>query len=207
MTTPEIEELKTLVEQKYGQQLTTTCIFEEFSYHLQKEMGVKVSASTLKRLYGYVNDFHQPRIGTLNVLAKYLGFANYAAYLKDLKTNVRYNSSFFAATQLSSSELRKDTIIVIGWSPNRMVKLQYLGDSTYEVIASENSKLLPGDRFVTGSFIKNQPLYLAYIERNNEHTPAFVAGRNGGLTIINTLEAPVTPPIYRIEYEQHLSRQ
>ena len=56
MTTPEIEELKSLVEQEYGKILATTTDFEEFSFFLERRTGYSVSASTLKRLYGYVND-------------------------------------------------------------------------------------------------------------------------------------------------------
>ena len=74
-----------------------------------------------------------------------------------------------------------------GWSPNRILRLRYLGESTYEILASENSKLEAGDHFVTGCFIKEQPLYLPYIERNGERTASFVAGRNGGLTLISII--------------------
>lgn len=38
MTTPEIEELKSLVEQKYGKILATTTDFEEFSLYLEVEL-------------------------------------------------------------------------------------------------------------------------------------------------------------------------
>ena len=56
MTTPEIEELKSLVEQKYGKILATTTDFEEFSLYLEKKASGTISPSTLKRLYGYVSD-------------------------------------------------------------------------------------------------------------------------------------------------------
>lgn len=62
MNTPEIEELKLLIEQKYGKTLGTTTDFEEFSVHLSHDTGQNVSASTLKRLWGYVNDSHKPHI-------------------------------------------------------------------------------------------------------------------------------------------------
>lgn len=76
MNTPEIEELKLLIEQKYGKTLGTTTDFEEFSVHLSHDTGQNVSASTLKRLWGYVNDSHKPRMFTLDILAQYLGHAN-----------------------------------------------------------------------------------------------------------------------------------
>lgn len=65
MTTPEIEELKSLVEQKYGKILATTTDFEEFSLYLEKKASGTISPSTLKRLYGYVSDNHKPRMVTL----------------------------------------------------------------------------------------------------------------------------------------------
>lgn len=97
MNTPEIEELKLLIEQKYGKTLGTTTDFEEFSVHLSHDTGQNVSASTLKRLWGYVNDSHKPRMFTLDILAQYLGHANYYAFVSWLKTSTRYNSSFFNA--------------------------------------------------------------------------------------------------------------
>lgn len=55
---PEIAELLLLVEKKYGRALRTTTDFEEFSFYLQKHSLGRISTSTLKRLWGYVNDMH-----------------------------------------------------------------------------------------------------------------------------------------------------
>ena len=185
MKTPEIEELKLLVERKFGRVLGTTTDFEEFSLSVCRKYGLRLSASTLKRLWGYVGDSHTPRMCTLDILSRYIGHDSFYAFKSWLKTSVKYNSSFFAAQQITSSELASGSEVEIGWSPNRLVCLTYMGDSVYEVVRSANSKLMPGDRFVTGCFIKEQPLYLPYIERGGQRTAPFVAGRNGGLTIIN----------------------
>lgn len=148
MTTPEIEELKQLVKQKYGKTLATTTDFEEFSLYLKKKEDKNVSSSTLKRLYGYVSDEHKPRLTTLDPLAQYIGHADYKDFVCWLKNSTLYNSSFFMADQLTSSQLTAGTELVIGWSPNRMLTLRYLGESLYEVVTTENSKLLCGDCFV-----------------------------------------------------------
>lgn len=188
MTTPEIEELKSIVEQKYGKVLGTTTDFEEFSICLNQQVGYHLSASTLKRLYGYVSDEHKPRITTLDILSQYVGHQNFSAFTLWLKTNNKYNSSFFDANRVASNDLAVDSHLEIGWSPNRLLTLHFLGDSRFEIEKAENSKLQVGDCFVTGCFIMGQPLYLPYIERNGEHTSPFVAGRNGGLTIINIIK-------------------
>ena len=63
---------------------------------------------------------------TLDILAQYLGHANYYAFVSWLKTSTRYNSSFFNAKQLISNELDAGTEVEIGWSPNRLVRLRYV---------------------------------------------------------------------------------
>ena len=185
MTTPEIEELKELIEEKYGKALHTTTDYEEFSIYLKQKMDKNLSASTLKRIYGYVKDDHKPRVCTLDVMAQYIGHKSYKDFTTWLKKSSKYNSSFFMADQLISNDLTEGAEVTIGWSPNRQLHLRYLGESAYEILTSENSKLKVGDKFVTGCFIKEQPLFLPYIERNGERTAPFVAGRNGGLTILN----------------------
>ena len=182
MTTPQIEELKTMIAEKYGKSLCTTTDFEEFSIYLHKDTGKNISSSTLKRLYGYVNDDHKPRVTTLDVLAQYIGYKDFTDFCQWLKTSTKFNSSFFMTQQLISSELDEGDEVSIGWSPNRILQLRYIGESTYEILTAENSKLKAGDKFVAGCFIKEQPLYLPYIEREGHRTPAFVAGRSIALT-------------------------
>lgn len=58
-----------------------------------------------------------------------------------------YDSSFFNAHQLMSSDLNRGDEVEIGWSPNRMVRLEYQDGSRYAVLESHNSKMLPGDSF------------------------------------------------------------
>ena len=187
MTTPEIEELKNLVEQTYGKVLGTSTDFDEFSVFMSRKKGYTISPSTLKRLWGYVGDTHNPRKQTLDYLAQYIGHNNFHEFTLWLKTSTKYNSSFFNATQIVSNELAQNAEVEIGWKPNRIVHLRYLGNSAYEVTSAINSKLQAGDRFITGCFIKEQPLYLPFIEHEGERTAPFVAGRNGGLTVINIL--------------------
>ena len=188
MKSPEIEELKRLVKERYEDTLATSTDFEVFSLMLKNKYSAAVSASTLKRLYDYVGDEHKPRMATLNALSRYIGHPDFSRFVAWLKTSPCYNSSFFNADQLMSSDLHRGDEVEIGWSPNRMVRLEYLGNSRYTVIESHNSKMLFGDVFVTGCFIAEQPLYLPYLERDGERTPPFVAGRNGGLSIIRVIK-------------------
>ena len=77
---PEIVELLALVENKYNKKLHTTTDYEEFSLHFKQQTGENISASTLKRLWGYVSDSHTPRQHTLNLLAKYINHENFTQF-------------------------------------------------------------------------------------------------------------------------------
>ena len=184
---PEIAELLLLVEKKYSKVLRTTTDFDMFSLYLKQEQNELISTSTLKRLWGYVNDLHTPRKQTLDVLARFLEFENFDIFCSWLKSSPLYNSSYFTTKQVLASDLQPGTQIEIGWSPNRYLLLQYKGSSFFEVIKSEQSKLNSGDGFEVASFMMGQPLLLPYVLRNGEKTPPFIAGRNGGLTLLNCL--------------------
>jgi hypothetical protein len=181
---PEIAELQRIIEEKYHKALNTTTDFEEFSYFLKKNDFGIVSPSTLKRLWGYVNDEHNPRIQTLDILSRYIEHKDFAHFCSFLKTSTAYNSSFFTAEEVSAKDLKIGDIVIIGWSPNRLIKLLFKGGSSFEVIEAEQSKLLIGDCFEASGFLKGQPLSLPYIIRDGNRTSPFIAGRNGGLTIL-----------------------
>lgn len=180
---PEIKELISTVKARYGKSLGTSTDFGEFSLHLEKESGEIISVSTLKRLWGYVKDTHEPRGHTLDILSRYIGYKNFDDYCAWLKTSPVYNSSFFSTKQIASSELVVGQHVAIGWSPNRYLLLRYEGNSMYHIEESKASKLKAGDSFKAECFYMGYPLYLPYVIHENQRTRPFIAGRNGGLTI------------------------
>ncbi len=180
---PEIKELISAVKARYGKSLGTSTDFGEFSLHLEKESGEIISVSTLKRLWGYVKDTHEPRGHTLDILSRYIGYKNFDDYCAWLKTSPVYNSSFFSTKQIASSELVVGQHVAIGWSPNRYLLLRYEGNSMYHIEESKASKLKAGDSFKAECFYMGYPLYLPYVIHENQRTRPFIAGRNGGLTI------------------------
>ena len=182
---PEIAELLRWVEKRYPKSLNTSTDFDEFSFELRKRVGESVSTSTLKRLWGYVGDNHSPRLQTLDVLSRYLGYDDFKHFCEWLKTSTAYNSSFFSAHQVLASQLEPGAELEIGWSPNRYLLLRYAGNSLFEVKVARQSKLLKGDRFEAVSFLMGQPLFLPYVLRDGLRLSPFIAGRNGGLTLLN----------------------
>lgn len=181
---PELAYLLTEVEKKYGRRISTTTDFESLSVVIEHQIGELISSSTLKRLWGYVSLNPTPRIATLDVLARYLGHKDFKAFCLDLKESKSFVSTFFTSRCQTVAELAEGAVVTIGWAPDRLVKLNYLGDFQFVVISSENSQLMEGDHFELSEIIIGYPLFISRILRNGEYTPSYVAAKQDGLNLL-----------------------
>ena len=192
---PELQYLLELVEKQYGRKLSTTTDFESLSVIIEKTTGELLSSSTLKRLYGYVSLNTVPRKTTLDILSRFIGNRDYETFRISLSNDPQFSSRFFSAKTVTTSELKAGDRLRIGWPTNRIVTLNYLGNDLFEVETSVNASLVKGDRFRQVSFMKGYPLYLSRILRDGDYTPAYVAGMNSGLNLIEIVkEQNQTPP-------------
>ena len=181
---PELAYLLEEVEKKYGRRIATTTDFESLSVVIEHQIGELLSSSTLKRLWGYVSLNPTPRVATLDILSRFVGQKNFKAFCESLKDSKAFVSTFFTARYQTVAELTPGVTVTIGWAPNRLVRLNYLGDFQFEVVSSENSQLLPGDRFELSEIIVGYPLYISRILRDGEYTPSYVAGQQGGINLL-----------------------
>lgn len=181
---PELAYLLTEVERKYGRRIATTTDFESLSVVIEHHIGEHISSSTLKRLWGYVSLNPTPRVATLDVLSRFIGHRDFRAFCKYLKGAQIYASNFFTSKYQTVAELKPDTVVHIGWAPNRLVKMKYIGNHQFEVISSENSQLREGDLFELSEIIVGYPLFISRILRNGAYTPSYVAGQIDGINLL-----------------------
>lgn len=181
---PELAYLLEEVEKKYGRRIATTTDFESLSVVIEHQIGELLSSSTLKRLWGYVSLNPTPRVATLDILSRFVGQKNFKAFCESLKDSMAFVSTFFTAKYQTVAELASGVSVTVGWAPNRLVRLNYLGDFQFEVVSSENSQLLQGDRFELSEIIVGYPLYISRILRDGEYTPSYVAGQQGGINLL-----------------------
>lgn len=181
---PELTYLLSEVEKHYGRRIATSTDFESLSVVIEHKTGELLSSSTLKRLWGYVSLNPTPRISTLDVLSRFIGHKDFKAFCKSLTDGKIYSSNFFTSKFVSVSELKENSKITIGWHPDRIVEMRFLGNFTLEVEKSVNSKLKVGDRFELSDIILGYPLFISRILRDGEYTSAYIAGQNGGITML-----------------------
>ena len=93
-------------------------------------------------------------------------------------------SEYLDTSFIRSSDLAKGDALRIGWAPNRVVRLRYDGEDFFTVLESVNSKLRAGDRFEAPCFFRGLPLMLPGILRDGRMTLAYIAGKQGGLNLL-----------------------
>ena len=146
------------------------------------EVGETISNSTLKRLYGYDDYSSTPSPVTLDILSRYAGYAGFRDFCDAMRKDPAFVSGFISSEAVEVSALQAGDRVEIGWNPNRLVELKYLGDNRFRVVSSSNASLQEGDEFEALAFIKGYPMYLSHIDRAGGQTPMYVAGIQDGLT-------------------------
>ncbi len=184
---PYINYLLKQIEQTLDFSVSSSSAFTRLSNLIEDKLGETVSETTLKRLWNYVNDAHSPYTSTLDILARYLGHRSFSDFCDKANATELFNSNFFEAKKILSSQLLQGEKLELGWSPNRYVCLEYLGDDRFEVVGSQNAKLLVGDKLVATVFMLGFPLFISSVFRGDEDLDSYMAGQNGGLTMLNKL--------------------
>ena len=160
---PQIAALKLRFEEIYGIRPATHSDFLDMVTTIENALREHVSESTLERLWGYStreNKEGTVSLRTLNVLARFCGYSGWEDFCRWLKIDQRKESEMFEGQVVTSASLDIGARLRIGWQPDRICILRYLGEYVFEVESAENTSLEKGDRFKVVQFQKGRPLYL-----------------------------------------------
>lgn len=118
-----------LLKEKSGSDLRLPSDCEFLSLDNESKTGVHIGATTLKRLVGFAQDERTPHTSTLDAIARYLGYAHWEE-LSQIED--KGNSDFDALDEeIRSADLQSGAQIEIFYLPDRMVRMQYLGNQHY----------------------------------------------------------------------------
>ena len=178
---PEILALRQDIEYEVKRRIKTPYDFEFLAGVVWERLHENISPTTLKRLWGYIDGADTTRRTTLCLLSRFLGYADWEAYLAALATRSDVESNTFDGEGINIDDLQKGDCVEVTWLPNRRCVFRYDGDAHFLVIEAENAKLLVGDRFEAACFLIGKPMYIDRLIRGNEPPTAYVAGAKNGL--------------------------
>lgn len=165
--------------------------FEKLAVMIFERTGTLLSPTTLKRTWGYLKENTTTRKSNLDLLAQYCGWHNYGEFLRGERPDI--DSGFIDVKVLNAdSDLRRGNVVNLMWHPSRICEIRYLGDSRWEVLRSEGTRLTAGDTFRCSVIMSGEPLYLRDLVHNGEHSGVYVCGRRNGVrfAVANTLSSP-----------------
>ena len=171
-----------MLRHKSGNALRLPSDCEFLSLDMESKAGVRIGATTLKRLLGFAHDDRAPHASTLDAIARYLGYQHWEelAQIED-----KGNSDFDAVDgEVRSADLSPDTEVEITYLPDRMLRMRFLGNNHYRIVSSQNSKLHVGDEVEIQNFVLHHPLFVLNVYRNGKPLGQFTAGRISGLASI-----------------------
>ncbi|MBQ7279515.1 MAG: hypothetical protein IJR13_02155 [Bacteroidales bacterium] len=179
-----IETLKRLLCEAAGCEAQRATDFIVLAVYVRSQTRVNIGVNTLKRLFHYGSEHAMPRLETLNVLARSLGYRSYSDFCTHYGTSATAQSSdVVLGPHVSTSSLLEGQRIRLRWNPGRECVAEYLGNDTFRVIRSEQTKLQPNDTFQATFFAVGHVAMLANLIHGDTSFPLYEIGRQGGLTL------------------------
>ena len=179
-------QLRTDIETALKKKLQTPKDFEYLRERIYARLHTLVSRTTLMRLWGYVDEEVTPRKGTLDILSRFLGYLDWESYQENASLPKEQQSSPVMSRKLNvNSDLYIGERLRLTWQPDRVCDVEYLGELSFRVIASENTRIQPGDTFQCSLIIEGEPLYLDNLRKgdgsSSAETIAYVCGKKTGV--------------------------
>lgn len=178
------EALKALIEKVVMRKVAVKRDYEFLSMHIFDRTGAYVSPITLRRFWGELAEGKykvNPRVYTLNVLARYVGYSDYASFEKEHADGSLVNSGFLFNNYIVPNSLNVGACLHISWNPGHFIVVEYVGYEVFKVRESFKSKLEPGNTFEVDAITQNEPLYLKRLIQGDKPPCRYVCGQEGGV--------------------------
>lgn len=180
--TPEIQSLRQDIEQYINRKICTPVDFDFLANAIWEQQHQYISATTLKRLWGYISGAETVRHTTLCILAQFIGYTHWEHYVQHLASQDEVESNAFIGKGVRTEQLSVGDLVEVSWQPNRHCLFRYLGKMQFVVAQSTNSKLHEGDTFTAACFLIGQPMYLDNLRCAGTNKTSYVAGMRHGIT-------------------------
>ena len=180
---PQVASLCRAFERALGVRPRAGADFQQLSERLHSLTGQLVSATTLKRIWGYNTDkggAYQPSLFSLNVLSRAMGFRDFEDFLPTDEQEVQ--SAKFFGESLRSDSLAPGTRLRLRWRPDRMCMLRHTANNTFVVEESLNGRLTQGDVVELPALTQSAPALMTAVRREGCEVFSYLCGAASGVT-------------------------
>ena len=178
-----IASLRREIETAVNRRLATPKDFDALREMIFSRLHILVSATTLKRIWGYLDDNVCTRRSTLDILARYVGYADFEAFENGAAAEGgELPSNPIMARRIDVDEqLQPGDLLRLTWQPGRVCDVEYRGERLFCVVASQNTRLCAGNTFKCSLMIEDEPLYIDSLIADGSAPVAYVCGKRSGI--------------------------
>ncbi|MDE6027089.1 MAG: hypothetical protein K2G23_03365 [Muribaculaceae bacterium] len=176
-------ELCRKVEETAGFSPSTPKQFEELATSIFNLTGNLLSSTTLKRIWGYLNEPLSTRRTTLDILARFCGWTDYADFENGNLPEAE-SGKIGSKTINAEKDMKRGDRIRVMWPPSRVCVISYSGDRHWEILEAEGTRLKAGDTFSCSLIAEGEPMYLDNLIHEGKASGIYVCGRRSGITFI-----------------------
>lgn len=184
--TPLIAALKIEVEKVVGT-ISGHDKFVKLTELIESKCKEHISVTTLERLWGYsTRSANRISERILDIIARFVDAKSWDDFCCKLNGN-RESILFEGNDIINCDSLKIGSRIRLGWKPDRMCEVEYLGNYRFVATKVENSTIRSGDTFRCLQIQKGRELHMDNFTRCNEQESScarYIVGRTNGLTLL-----------------------
>ena len=185
---PQIAALRNAVEKHFGHPIESRTDFSLLAQEIERVTHDHIAENTLRRLWGKIAGYGTVFTRTLDVLCRYVGYEHWKTFCTEIQNSSPRESDIVSkGTTIKVENLVSGDRIRIGWLPDRICVVEYVGGRTFKAIDAKNSTLQVGDTFECSIMIKNYPLFVDNLVHGGEHCTRYSIGLRNGLTTLEKL--------------------
>ena len=187
---PQIASLRKKIEDIFGKSLITHNDFVNLAYKIRETTRKQISETTLERVWNYsTRGYDKISNYTLNVLSEYAGYFDWQNFCEELKKGSASDSDMFDDPVLFSKDLKPGNRIKLGWMPDRVCIIKYLGNNRFIAEECHNTTMKEKDIFSCLEFRINRSSVMTDFqsEDGNIKGKTYIAGIKKGITLLKLL--------------------
>lgn len=179
--------IKKVVEEQYGQTVRYPVECDALASDISKCTGRSISASTIKRLWGFIDGATSARSYTLDTLAEYCGHGCFDDLVDSF--NPMSNSKPSPIKVLAIDELEVGTKVVVTFGKGRL-SLFVRDNRSFEVKSGQDCQLKEGDTFTCIRIEVGLPIFICDWCNAEENMGSYTIAKLTGVSSISFITEP-----------------
>lgn len=172
------------VEETFGRKPKSPTDFNQLSAAIADSGPYSIGNTTLKRLWGYIGNPNKPTYSTLTVLARYAGYRDWDSFCFNMRNHI--DSGFTADGVIMTAEEPIGVTLRVEWGGRKWCEIKKIDQpSEFEVLASHNIKILPGDLVHISAIAVGERFIATDCKRSGRTLGSYIGARGSGIERIS----------------------